>query len=110
METDYAKEERRARLEKKIWMITGIVLAVLFVFFAPMPMEKAKDGGSRQYCALTYTVVVWNRVTPLGGTRDGEEVYHKTSVYWFPKDQDLDSLWQKECEKVKDMTPYITVH
>ncbi len=77
---------------KKIHVILIAVL-LLLVLFLPIPGQVYKDGGTRTYNALTYKIVVWNRLT---GVED--EVYHKTSVYWLPYNNlSIDELWEMEC-------------
>lgn len=75
-------------MKKKYW-ITGLVaLAVLAVLFLPVP--SGSDGDTREYRALTYRVVRWERSTDVG-------VYEKTRFYG-PGDRDtpIDELWERE--------------
>lgn len=78
-------------MKKKIWI--PIVIAVLLAIpVIPIPTGIYKDGGTREYTALTYKIVAWNR---LGAVED--TVYHKTRVYFFPANfQSIDELWQGE--------------
>lgn len=76
-------------MKKKIWIIVLTVI-VLAVFFAPIPKGQARDGGTREYTALTYKIVDWNRLTDDG-------VYDATRVYWFPDNfKTIDELWTYE--------------
>ena len=76
-------------MKKKI-LIT-VLLAVLLVLFIPVPGGTYKDGGTKDYKALAYRIVSWNRLTGDGG------IFHKTSVYWFPKNfKGIDELWELE--------------
>lgn len=77
--------------KKALWiaLAAGLLLAVLFV---PIPGGTARDGGTRQYTALTYKVVDWHRAM------DGD-TYEAVRVYWFPDNfQTLDALWEEEQE------------
>jgi hypothetical protein len=70
-----------------IFLATVLLLAVLFV---PIPKGAYKDGGTREYCALTYKIVDWNRLT-------ADDVYEATRVYWFPNNfESIDDLWASE--------------
>ena len=73
-----------------IWILAGVLL--LAVLFTPIPSGVCKDGGSREYTALTYKIVDWNRLT-------GEAVYDETKLYLFPNNfKSIDALWEKEKE------------
>ena len=79
-------------MKKKFWIVAAaLFLAVLFV---PFPKGPYKDGGTREYTALTYKIVDWNRLTADGP-------YQATRVYWFPDNfQSIDRLWVYEEPKV----------
>lgn len=86
-------------MKKRI--IIGIIVAVLLVLFLPVPNPKgtAEDGGTREYCALTYKIVVWNKFINDVNNRKAY-TYHETSVYWIPDNfKSLDELWKIECER-----------
>ena len=81
-------------MKKKIllWILAGVL--VLAVLFAPIPSGVYEDGGSREYTALTYKIVDWNRLTT-----DGK--YEATKVYWFPNNfKSIDDLWANEEQEV----------
>lgn len=85
-------------MKKKI----AAAILILLILFFPIPWGRYKDGGSRDFRALTYTLVVWNKLVSeedgSGGFR--EDVYHKTSIYWFPRNfNGLDRLWEIECQR-----------
>ena len=83
-------------MKRKLWIIllSVIVLAILFL---PIPKSQYKDGGTREYAALTYKIVDWNRLT-------GDSVYDKTKVYFFPNNfKSIDSLWYSEKDNVPNM-------
>lgn len=81
-------------MKKKIW-IPIIVIVVLAILFVPIPSGAYKDGGTREYTALTYKIVDWNRLT------DGS-TYDKTRVYFFPYNfKSIDGLWYYEEDKVE---------
>lgn len=76
-------------MKKKIWIpvVIAVLLALLVV---PIPTGIYKDGGTREYTALTYKIVDWNRLT-------GDTTYDKTKVYFFPNNfKSIDSLWYRE--------------
>ena len=76
-------------MKKKIWIII-LTIALLAVFFAPIPKGQLRDGGTREYAALTYKIVDWNRLTDDG-------VYDATRVYWLPDNfKTIDELWAYE--------------
>ena len=77
-------------MKKKIW-IPILVVVILAILFVPIPSGTYKDGGTREYTALTYKIVDWNRLTDGGGT------YDETMVYFFPNNfKSIDSLWNYE--------------
>jgi len=77
-------------MKKRIFAGIAMAVIVLTVLFAPMPVGPAKDGGTRQYCALSYKVVAWRRLYDDG-------LYEATKVYWFPDNfKPIDELWAYE--------------
>ena len=79
--------------------VSSFVL-ILLILFLPIPRGTYKDGGTKDYCALTYRIIVWNRLTDDSG-RDAFEgeltTYHNTSVFWFPANfKSIDELWEIE--------------
>ncbi len=89
-------------LKKRIIVFISIVL-ILLILFLPIPRGTYKDGGTRDYCALTYRIVIWNRfVEQIDENGSVEEVYtyHKTSVFWIPDNfKGIDALWKTETER-----------
>lgn len=89
----------KENMKKKIIIIASIVL-ILLILFLPVPRGTYKDGGTKDYSALTYRIVVWNRMTDRPGmdASEGEiAMYHKTSVFWFPDNfKHIDELWKIE--------------
>lgn len=81
-------------MKKKIWI--PIVIALLLVILVvPIPTGVYKDGGTREYTALTYKIVNWNRLT-------GDTTYDKTKVYFFPNNfKSIDSLWYMEDDQAE---------
>lgn len=88
-------------MKKKPIIITSIVIAViLLALFLPIPKGTYDDGGTKEYDALLYKIVVWNRAETETG-KDGNDretrIYHKTSVFWFPDNgKSIDELWETE--------------
>lgn len=57
---------------KRTIMIIGIVAVLLLaVLFVPIYQGIYDDGGTRVYQALTYKLVVWNRIYH-GGDNNGQ--------------------------------------
>ena len=80
-------------MKKTVWIpiVIGVLLAILVI---PIPTGVYKDGGTREYTALTYKVVDWNRNT-------GDAIYDKMRIYFFPYNfKSVDSLWYYEEDKV----------
>ena len=81
-------------MKKKFWVWTFAGVLLLAVLFTPIPSGAYKDGGSREYTALTYKIVDWNRLT-------GEAVYDETKLYLFPDNfKSIDALWAYEEQEV----------
>ena len=70
------------------------------IIFLPIPRGTYKDGGIKDYCALTYRIILWNRSTDDSGRNASEgelTTYHNTSVFWFPANfKSIDELWEIE--------------
>ncbi len=82
-------------MKKKIWIPIVVAVMLLVVLFTPIPQESYDDGGTREYKALTYKIVHWNRIGNNG-------TYKKTCVY-FGKDRlkSIDELWDMEYENTE---------
>ena len=77
-------------MKKKLWIIAAVVVVVLAVLFVPYRTGDLNDGGTREYCALTYRVVDWKRITEDG-------YYEKTCVYFLGDVfKSIDELWERE--------------
>ena len=84
---------------KKSIIRSVIIIVVLLILFCPTGCVMYRDGGTRDYKALTYRVVIWNRFVPKAATA-GVEIYHKTSVFLFPDTlKSIDELWELEKER-----------
>lgn len=85
-------------MKKKKIIIAIAAAVILLVLFLPLPATY-KDGGTKSYTALTYRIVVWNRIM-------GEnENYRATSFYLFPQNRkSIDELWEMEKEKMEPST------
>lgn len=82
-------------MKKKVWMWIVAAVLLLAVLFVPIPTGVARDGGTREYTALTYKIVDWNRLT------EGS-IYDETKVYFFPYNfKSIDSLWAREEDNVE---------
>ena len=86
-------------MKKKI-IIIAIIITILLILFLPIPHGTYKDGGTKEYRALTYRIVVWNRfVDQINEDGSVGEVtkYSKTSVFWLPDNfKSIDELWEIE--------------
>ena len=77
-------------MKKKALPIILAAVLLLAILFIPIPKGPYRDGGTREYSALTYKIVEWNRQTVAG-------VYGETKVYWFPENfRSVDELWVEE--------------
>lgn len=83
-------------------VLTAVIVAALFI---PIPKGSYDDGGTREYVALTYRIVVWNRYytqVDKNGIMVGSEKYNKTSVYLFPDNfKSYSELWKMELDNMK---------
>lgn len=92
-------------MKKIVIGICASVLIVLAVLFVPIPRAAYDDGGTREYTALTYKIVKWNRIHADG-------VYDKTDVYFFgDRYKSVDELWAEKqiTEPVTDRSFRATV-
>ena len=81
-------------MKKKIFILILATVLLLAVLFVPIPKSSGRDGGTREYSALTYKIVDWNRLTTDG-------VYDATKIYVFPNNfKSIDDLWNKEEHEV----------
>ena len=84
-------------LKNNVWIKVIAVILLIAILVIPIPTGVLQDGGTRIYTALTYKIVVWNRLMP-----DGK--YEKTSVYWFPRNfQSIGTLWEVEMTRYNAM-------
>lgn len=82
-------------MKKKIWLPIIAAAVLLAVLFVPIPSGTYKDGGTREYAALTYKIVDWNKLTS-----DGK--YDKTKIYFFPNNfKSINELWTYEEDEVE---------
>ena len=89
-------------MKKKILIVAITVISIALVLFLPIPQGSYDDGGTRDYDALTYKIVSWNKILPTVD-ENGETVhikYQSTSVFWYPDNQkSIDELWKLERER-----------
>lgn len=82
-------------MKKRLWIL--VVAALLAILLIPIPGSAYEDGGTREYSALLYKIVDWNRLTADG-------IYDETKVYFFPKNfKSIDGLWYYEKNNVPNM-------
>ncbi len=80
-------------MKKKIWIPISATIILISILFVPVPKGSYDDGGTREYVALTYRIVDWNRIY-FGG------VYEKTSFYGASdRNKSIDELWARESAK-----------
>lgn len=78
-------------MKKKKAFIAVLIIMIVLILIIPISIGPAKDGGTRQYAALTYKVVKWHH---LYGE---DQLYSKTKVYFFPNNfLSLDDLFERE--------------
>lgn len=70
-------EQAKGRPRVRPWMIV-VPLLLAAVLFLPLPTGMIKDGGTREYRALTYKIVSWHAIA-------GNGKLEKTCVYWLPR-------------------------
>ena len=71
--------------------------AILAVLFIPFDVAHYDDGGTVKITALTYSVVMWNKLELYlnedGTTSVGR--YESTCIYLFPNNhKNLSELWK----------------
>ena len=88
--------------KKTIAIVLTVVIAL--VLFVPIPKGPYDDGGTREYVALTYRIVVWNRFVSKydeNGNTVRLEKYSNTTIYWFPDNfKSYSELWQMELDNM----------
>lgn len=85
-------------MKKKILIAFPIVIifVLLVVLFFPVPGEAYDDGGTREFVALTYKIVDWNRLYSNG-------TYDKVCIYFgAERKKTVDELWQSEAPSLVD--------
>ena len=90
--------------KKTIAILLAVIIAAL-VLFVPIPRGPYDDGGTMEYVALTYRIVVWNSYYTKydeNGKAVGIDKYNETSVYLFPDNfKGLTELWLIELENME---------
>ncbi len=83
-------------MKKKIWIPIVVVILLLLIFFVPIPQASYDDGGTREWKALAYKIVDWNRIYEDG-------VYEKRRVYYGADCfKSIDELWMEESVNVEN--------
>ena len=86
--------------KKRITILTIIV--ILLILFVPIPTAQYKDGGTKEYSALTYKIMAWKVMGYYAPDEciDGDDRYSEVSVYWFPDNfKGYEELWKMEQSK-----------
>jgi len=77
-------------VRKKIWIPITAAAVLLAVLFVPVPGASYDDGGTREWKALMYKIVDWNRISVDG-------VYEKVRFYGFAdRNTSISELWERE--------------
>ncbi len=86
-------------MKKKVLIPIISIVVLAAVLFLPIPQGSYDDGGTRDYNALTYKIVRWNKIM-VELDESGQPIhntYRKTSVFWCPDNQkSIAELWQIE--------------
>lgn len=86
--------------KKAVIIVSFTMVVILLVLFLPIYKGSYDDGGTKEYGALLYKIVVWNKLqSEMNEDGSGEKtnLYQKTSVYWFPNNsKGIDELWKLE--------------
>ena len=61
-------------MKKRVLVILLVVL-LLVLLVVPIPMGVYEDGGTREYTALTYKIIDWNRIID-------DSVYDRVRTIW----------------------------
>jgi hypothetical protein len=86
-------------MKKKKWIAVLLIFGLLAVLFTPIPAEELRDGGTKVYRALTYTLVNWHRVCA-----EPDGIYEALRVYPFPDSmRTVSELWELEQSRVPDL-------
>lgn len=81
-------------MKKRLWIWILSAALLLAVLFVPIPKGPYEDGGTREYAALTYKLVSWNRITDDG-------LHQILKLYPFPDNfKSIDKLWEAEEQNV----------
>lgn len=87
-------------MKKKIIIPIIIVVGIALILFFPIPRGSYDDGGTREYTALTYKIVVWNKIMDVvdeDGNHIPDSRYRNVSVFWYPDSlKRIDELWKME--------------
>lgn len=84
---------------KKIVIISIVMIAILAILFVPIPTGQMKDGGTKTYSALTYKIVKWHRLIEPTET-DDNPIYENVAIYWFPDNmKTYEELWEIEINR-----------
>ena len=80
-------------VKKKILIVCAILLLILVI---PIPFGTYKEGGTKEYRALTYKIIAWHHDC-------GDKIFEKTCIYFFPDNRlSLDELFEREMQKLKE--------
>ena len=97
-------------MKKKIWIV---ILVVILFLVVPIPAGPFKDGGTKEYKAIAYRIVKWNKhlnieYMDLDFPEFQHGCFHKTSIYWFPKNfKGQRELYDSEIKAILDREGYI---
>ena len=91
-------------MKKKLFQIIFPSVLLLLILFFPLPAGAMNDGGSRDFRALTYRVIRWNRICADPDSATGYSLYQQWRFYPIPLCyESVDALWQREAETVPSL-------
>ena len=88
----------KSKTKKRIRVaVLAVVLAV--ILFMPIKKGPYLEGGTVEYCALTYRVIKWHAIDPRDPT-GASPLITETEVHVFPFNcRDLSYYLEKKLEK-----------
>ena len=77
-------------MKTKIWIPIAAAVLLLAILFVPIPGASYDDGGTREWKALTYKIVDWNKISVDG-------IYEATRIYFGDdRNKSIGELWERE--------------
>ena len=87
-------------MKKRILIPIIAVVILLAVLFIPIPQGSYDDGGTREWIALTYKIVDWNKLS-------ADSIYKATRIYFGDdRNKSIGELWEREQTECEDTLTY----